>query len=252
MDMAEAMLAHDPRVGEAVREGRYGLVLRSARVVRGLTLEEAGAKTGYTKSTLSRIENGRRLLTIEDLQRFAKAYELPPGMLGLSGTTVLPSAPQRLQDARKTRGQYPLGDTTRFISASIMDPAPDFVCDALDLKRGSRALHREQLTYRGEQPVRLSATWVPGDIADRCPALLGPVAASVGISGLIKEATGRIADRGEDRVEPCVAWPEAARRLGRKEGFPMLRTLSWWRDSEGVVQYVESVTPYPVQYPYDL
>ncbi|MGH3716966.1 MAG: helix-turn-helix domain-containing protein [Micromonosporaceae bacterium] len=254
MDMRELMLEHDPRIGEAVRAGRHGELLRIARQVRGLTLQKAGQQLGYSASFLSRLETGQRTLTIDMLRHLAAGYEIPPGMLGLATATVLPSAPQRLIDARRTHGGYAAGDSTRFLSAeTAICPGP--IADALEIPRDSEALRRDQLTYHGDEPVRLSITWVPQVIAVECPALLDgepgePV--TIGISGLIAEATGRIATGGEDRVEGCVAWPGAARLLGRKEGFAMLRTLLTWWDHAGVIQVAETITPHTVRYPYDL
>lgn len=253
VDMRELMITHAPEIGAAIRDGRHGHLLRVARVARGWTQSEAAAHIGYSQATLSRIEQGQRPLTLDTLRHLADAYGIPPGMLGLASYTVLPSAPERLAEARRTHGGYTPGDTTRFIAAR-MTVAPGGVCDALQVPRDSTACRRDHLTYHGDQPVRLSATWIPAAIAGQAPALLagepGEVVSSV--SGIIAEATGRLPTSGVDEPWPCAAWPEAARRLGRPEGSPMTLTRQTWRDQLGVLLHAETVTPHPQRYTYDL
>ena len=51
--------------------------LRRVREHRGLTLTEASARTGISKSTLSRLENGQRRPSLELLLPLAQAYRVP-------------------------------------------------------------------------------------------------------------------------------------------------------------------------------
>jgi transcriptional regulator with XRE-family HTH domain len=51
--------------------------LRRVREQRGLTLTEAAARTGISKSTLSRLENGQRRPSLELLLPLAHAYRVP-------------------------------------------------------------------------------------------------------------------------------------------------------------------------------
>jgi transcriptional regulator with XRE-family HTH domain len=51
--------------------------LRRVREQRGLTLTHAAARTGISKSTLSRLENGQRRPSLELLLPLAQAYRVP-------------------------------------------------------------------------------------------------------------------------------------------------------------------------------
>jgi transcriptional regulator with XRE-family HTH domain len=51
--------------------------LRSARESRGITLTDVAARTGISKSTLSRLENGRRKPSLELLLPLAQTYQVP-------------------------------------------------------------------------------------------------------------------------------------------------------------------------------
>jgi transcriptional regulator with XRE-family HTH domain len=56
---------------------RVGPRLRRVREERGLTLTEAAERTGISKSTLSRLENGQRRPSLELLLPLAQAYRVP-------------------------------------------------------------------------------------------------------------------------------------------------------------------------------
>lgn len=77
-----------PAVAEAARSGEFGRILRTARVARGLTLEEAAALAGVSVSTLSRMETkpGRAWDTRE-LRRLAELFTIPAHLFGLSPST---------------------------------------------------------------------------------------------------------------------------------------------------------------------
>ncbi len=51
--------------------------LRQVRALRGLTLAELAARTGISKSTLSRLETGQRRPTLELLLPLAQTYRVP-------------------------------------------------------------------------------------------------------------------------------------------------------------------------------
>lgn len=54
-----------------------GARLRALRRARGTTLAELAAETGLTSSTLSRLENGLRRPTLEQLLPLARAHDVP-------------------------------------------------------------------------------------------------------------------------------------------------------------------------------
>jgi transcriptional regulator with XRE-family HTH domain len=63
--------------GIAAALDRVGHRLRRVREQRGLTLTDAAARTGISKSTLSRLENGQRRPSLELLLPLAQAYRVP-------------------------------------------------------------------------------------------------------------------------------------------------------------------------------
>jgi transcriptional regulator with XRE-family HTH domain len=89
-DGASLLALQDIR--DAVRQRRYGVVLRRARQARGLTQGQAGRLAGYSGATISRFETGsRRLADIDTLRRLAVALGAAPEVFGLTpGTAEFP------------------------------------------------------------------------------------------------------------------------------------------------------------------
>jgi transcriptional regulator with XRE-family HTH domain len=69
---------------------QIGGVIRARRRAAGQTLEELTARSGLSKTILSRIENGRGNPSVETLFRIARALEVPLSALLEDGT--LPAA----------------------------------------------------------------------------------------------------------------------------------------------------------------
>jgi transcriptional regulator with XRE-family HTH domain/tetratricopeptide (TPR) repeat protein len=79
-----------PAAGQAADAGQYAVLLRLARTAAGLTLEAAGRRVGYSASTLSRMESGKRPLTdVTVLRRLAAEFDIPLRMFGLAETGVV-------------------------------------------------------------------------------------------------------------------------------------------------------------------
>ncbi|MEQ4306177.1 helix-turn-helix transcriptional regulator [Plantactinospora sp. B6F1] len=86
-----------PAVAAAADVGDIGTLLRVARTASGLTLEEAGQRTGYSAATMSRWENGRRRdWTVAELRRLAQVYGIPLRLFGLA-----PSSPSAQTSAAR-------------------------------------------------------------------------------------------------------------------------------------------------------
>ncbi len=81
-----------PAVLQAAKAGQFGALIRMTRTARRLTLVQVGKLVGYSTSTVSRIETGRRKLTdVTLLRRFADALGIPPHLFGLTSSTgILP------------------------------------------------------------------------------------------------------------------------------------------------------------------
>lgn len=233
----------DPEAQVAAQAGRYGAVIRIARVARRWSLEQAGHELGYSPASLSKIERGLQHPAQQDLRRLADKLHIPIGMLGLS-TVIVPSAQERLAYAHTTHGGYVPGDETRLLSVGWCT-APDYAADKLEVDRGSQVLQRQHLTYHVGSPVRASTTWVPGAVADLVPVLAkgepGDLV-SAGISGMIEAGTGRMATRNDEIISARSALPVDSKLLRIKVGLPVLYTQATWRDSLGVLQWIEMTT----------
>ena len=82
-DLRSLLASQDIR--DAVRDRRYGVVLRRARQARGLTQAKAGRLAGYSTATISRFETGaRRLADIDTLRRLAESLGTAPEVFGLT------------------------------------------------------------------------------------------------------------------------------------------------------------------------
>jgi transcriptional regulator with XRE-family HTH domain len=74
-----------PAVRQVATAGQFGALTRMSRTAQQLTLAQAGKLVGYSASTLSRIETGKRKLTdVTLLRRFADALGIPPDLFGLA------------------------------------------------------------------------------------------------------------------------------------------------------------------------
>ncbi len=71
----EGVEGGDSRIAAALE--LVGSRLRKVREQRGLTLTEAAALTGMSKSTMSRLENGQRKPSLELLLPLAQTYRVP-------------------------------------------------------------------------------------------------------------------------------------------------------------------------------
>ena len=67
----------DPKLSVEAALGGVAPRLRRVRVTRELTITEAAARTGISKSTLSRLETGQRRPTLELLLPLAQLYNVP-------------------------------------------------------------------------------------------------------------------------------------------------------------------------------
>ena len=75
----------NPAVQRAVQARDHATILRFSRIAAGLTLEQLGAAGGYSMSTLSRLESGRRLVRdVAELRTLADLYDVPVEMFGLA------------------------------------------------------------------------------------------------------------------------------------------------------------------------
>lgn len=77
-----------PAVRQAAEAGQFGALIRMTRTARRLTLVQVGKLVGYSASTVSRLETGRRKLTdVTLLRQFAGALEIPYHLFGITSST---------------------------------------------------------------------------------------------------------------------------------------------------------------------
>lgn len=125
-----------------------GKALRDARLRRGLTQTEAGARTGYSGSAISRIENGGpiELNTLLDL---AKCYDVDLWQLGIGNVPPRPDPDSGGSDMHRRQ----------FLAMAGLS-VPVWALARLD----------ESLTLMPDPPGPVSAT-AAADHLDRCRAL---------------------------------------------------------------------------------
>lgn len=63
------------------QEQAVGRRIAFERVTRAVSLKTLGERTGMDKGNLSRIENGKGALTLENLYKIAEALEIEPKTL---------------------------------------------------------------------------------------------------------------------------------------------------------------------------
>jgi transcriptional regulator with XRE-family HTH domain len=78
--------------------------LRGIRRNRGVTLTELAERTGISKSTLLRLENGQRRQSLEPLLPLAQAYRVP--LDDLVGARRSPTRGSASSPARSTDGRW--------------------------------------------------------------------------------------------------------------------------------------------------
>ena len=86
MDASDVIWQSDA-VRAAINSGDRGAIVRGVRRAQHLTLAQLAARSGYSISTLSRMERGLQPLTdIRVLRSLADALGIPPHVFGLADT----------------------------------------------------------------------------------------------------------------------------------------------------------------------
>lgn len=153
------------------------------------------------------------------------------------------SAQDRVLAVRRTGRIYP-PDQHAVIKTAELVEAPPRVADALRLEAGARVIRRHRVTYRGEEVISSSVSWLDGALADVAPRLLQTDRIREGTFGYIAERTGRVQAGGMDQKAAAAATEQDADDLGVEVGSPVLRGRNWVFDAEGgVLEYGESVAP---------
>ena len=106
----------EPSADVAAVLAQVGLRLKRLRTHRGVTLTDLAAKTGISKSTLSRLETGQRKPSLELLLQIAHAHNVP--LDELVGAPEI-GDPRVRPKARRRNGRIviPLSESTQGLSA---------------------------------------------------------------------------------------------------------------------------------------
>jgi transcriptional regulator with XRE-family HTH domain len=72
----------------AIDQSTLGAAIKRVRVARGLTQAELALATSFSKGgkSIALIEQGKRFVSMETLNRLAKALEIPPACLAVLGS----------------------------------------------------------------------------------------------------------------------------------------------------------------------
>lgn len=73
------------KVAEDVRAYKVGEAIKSARLKQHLTQDALGEKVGVKKSQISKLENGRGVITLPTMSRVFRALGFKNGALDLGG-----------------------------------------------------------------------------------------------------------------------------------------------------------------------
>jgi len=130
---------------------QVGSRLRAMRAQRGITLVEVSERTGISKSTLSRLENGQRRPTLELLLLLAQTYRVP--LDDLVGAPDVGDPRIRLEP-RKVKGRTVLPLTPRagfrHGRSSSRPRSPRRLCAATTAMSGSTSSGRMRLILGDE------------------------------------------------------------------------------------------------------
>ena len=93
-------------------------MLIEARVQKGMTQAELAARIGSTQSSVARVENGKHLISLDLLQKIAKAYETdltPPKFAFMDKLTALESRKTIILEAFTTISPISANASTDFL-----------------------------------------------------------------------------------------------------------------------------------------
>lgn len=112
--------------GSTERDGELAESLRRIRKERGMTLIEAGERSGMPMSTISKIENNKMSLSYDKLQRLCKALEVDISQL-FTGTPMAgkPAAPA--SSGRRSINRHGTGYAIDTPNYSHLYPAADLL-----------------------------------------------------------------------------------------------------------------------------
>lgn len=143
--------------------------------------------------------------------------------------------------------------------------APDYVCDVMEVDRGTEVLRREVvLRVKSDpdgsarpssadlgRPYCLYVSWHPATFAELIPALLNtglddansPLVYTIVGGVLAEETAGRRPISGLDSMHARTADKRESGHLGIPENSTILARIMTWADANGVTEYMECCYP---------
>lgn len=144
----------------------------------------------------------------------------------------LTTGPDRLRMLRATGSGYRPGERVEILGAELV-AAPEPVADALGLEEGAQVVRRRRAYHDELGVVAVSTSWLPGELAEAAPELLGADPLPKMTFGLIEERTGRRAVRRRDAVSIGPAPEDVAPVLGVAAGTGVLTMTNHYWDQHG-------------------
>jgi DNA-binding GntR family transcriptional regulator len=155
-------------------------------------------------------------------------------------------AQHRYHRFRERGAQYGPGESVEILEADLR-VAPDYVCDALNLAPGARAMMRRRvISSESEGPVEIATSWWPAELADVAPRLLiRETLGGIGSVRYVESVTGRQALYARDRVAARLATEDEIAQLGLQ---PSPQAVLVYRhcvfdSDEAPLEFAEAVYP---------
>lgn len=127
---------------------------------------------------------------------------------------------------------------------AALTPAPADVAEILGIPTRQRALRREEARLDDGQPISITTTWIPPQIAAQAPRLADSRPIPSGALAYIAETTGYRAARVDEQHAAIPAQASTADTLSVAPGSPVLVTRRRHHTADGqLIAYSESTLP---------
>jgi DNA-binding GntR family transcriptional regulator len=159
-------------------------------------------------------------------------------------TTAAPRARERYERARDLGTMYSAAESIEFLATAVV-AGPEHVRDALQLPGDSHVVRRTRL-IRGQdgQPVELSTSWFPRQLAELAPRLLEPERLRGGTATYLAKITGREPAYARDRVAARLATAEERRFLElRRPAAVLVYRLTVYDTADAPIQFDDATYP---------
>lgn len=165
-----------------------------------------------------------------------------------SGTYVrapraAPRARERYDRAREHGTMYADTESVEFLATELSQP-PAHVADALLLSDDESAIRRVRLIRSRDEPIELSTSWFPGELATLAPALLVGERLRGGTAKYVASVTDRTPSYARDQVMARLANADERRRLEQpRPSAVLVYWLTIYDPRDQPMQFDEAIYP---------